>query len=134
MDVLPSGPRPHDPTGLLSRSRFSEFLNWAQDYYDQVLIDGTPILVASDAAIVGRVADGLVLVIQPEKNHRRAVLRAADEIHDANLNLIGLVINRISTDARQGYGSGYGYGYGYGYGEAYGDFDDIDENDQTKTS
>jgi polysaccharide biosynthesis transport protein len=51
-------------------------LAWAEANYDQVLIDCPPILAAADAAIIGRLTEGLILVIQPEKNHRRLVLRA----------------------------------------------------------
>jgi polysaccharide biosynthesis transport protein len=50
LDVMPSGTRPLDPTGLLSSTRFAELLSWATAHYDQVLIDCPPILVASDAA------------------------------------------------------------------------------------
>lgn len=116
--VVPSGTRPVDPTGLLASPRFAELLAWAETHYDQVLIDSPPILVASDAAIVGRVANGLMLVVQPHKNHRRLVIRAVEEVQNLGLQLVGIVLNRLSPQSGQAYyGSGYGYGYGNGYGE-----------------
>ena len=128
LDVLPSGPRPLDPTGLLTGERFSELLAWAQMNYDQVLIDCTPMLVASDAAIVGKIADGMMLVVQPQKNHRRLVLRTIEEARSVGLKLIGVVVNRISTE-----NGGDFYGSGYGYGHEYGDTDtDIDIDIDTK--
>jgi capsular exopolysaccharide synthesis family protein len=122
LDILPSGPRPFDPTGLLSSPRFSELLSWAVTQYEQVLVDCSPVLVASDAAIVGRLADGLMLVVQPEKNHRRAIIRAFDEVRVDGLNIVGIAVNNVSTDQGRGFfgSSGYGYGYGYGYGSGYG--------------
>jgi capsular exopolysaccharide synthesis family protein len=119
LDILPSGSRPLDPTGLLASDRFSELLAWAQENYEQILIDSAPMLAVSDATIVGKVADGLMLVIQPAKNHRRLVLRTVEEIRAAGINLVGVVINRISPDSSQQFYGGYGYGYGYGpaYGE-----------------
>ena len=116
LDVLPAGPLPTDPSGLLTNRRFAEFVAWACDHYDQVLIDTPPILAASDASIVSRLTGGLVLIIQPSKNHRRLVHRAVDEIRAANLELIGVVINRISDDGDSAYGYSYGYGQGYGHG------------------
>lgn len=71
MDMIPAGIRPVDPTGMLSGPRFAELLAWARSTYDQVLIDTPPILAASDATIIGRLVDGLMLVVQPEKNNRR---------------------------------------------------------------
>ncbi|MDG2380186.1 MAG: polysaccharide biosynthesis tyrosine autokinase [Pirellulaceae bacterium] len=117
LHILPAGTLPADPSGLLGTSRFSEFVSWACDHYDQVLIDTPPILAASDASIVTRLTNGLVLVVHPSKNHRRLVHRAVDEIRSANLNILGVVINRISsaTDTDYGYTYGYGQGYGHGY-------------------
>jgi tyrosine-protein kinase Etk/Wzc len=120
VDVVPSGSRPLDPTGLLTSARFAELLAWAEAHYDRVLIDSPPMLVASDAAAVARVAGGLMLVVQPQKNHRRLVVRAVDEARSVGLNLLGVIINRLSTDKGDAYyGDAYGYGYGYGvqYGE-----------------
>lgn len=125
LSVLPCGLRPSDPTGLLGDVRFSEFVAWVEAQYDQVLIDTPPILAASDAAIIGRLAHGLVLVVQPKKNHRRLVVRAVEELRGIDLNLIGIVVNRLASMAQGYYDTGYGYGYGYGYGE-----EELDESDQ----
>lgn len=118
-DVMPSGTRVADPTGLLASSRFAELLAWAESHYDQVLIDSPPILVASDAAIVGRIAQGFMLVVQPHKNHRRLVIRAVEEVRALGLQLVGIILNRLTSQGGEAYyGQGYGYGYGYGYGDS----------------
>jgi succinoglycan biosynthesis transport protein ExoP len=117
LDVLPSGTRPLDPTGLLSSSRFAEVLAWAAARYDQVLVDSPPVLVASAAAVVVRLAGGLMLVVQPQKNLRRLVVRAIEEARGVGLNVIGVVINRLSTEGGQSYyEDGYADAYAYGYG------------------
>ena len=123
LDILPCGPKPSNPAELLSGPRLSDLLAWAETHYDQVLVDCPPILAASDAAIVGRLTDSLILVVQPEKNHRRLVLRAVAGLAAIGVHVGGVVANRISTEKSAGYYgySGYGYGYGYGYGETHGD-------------
>ncbi len=113
LDVLPSGPRPRNPAELLTSDRFSELVSWAEENYDQVLIDSPPALVA-DAAIIGRLTDGVLLVVRPEKNRRRTVLRAAEGLAALGTRVLGIVINRLVDENREDYG-GYGYGYGYGY-------------------
>jgi capsular exopolysaccharide synthesis family protein len=128
-DVIPSGPRPLDPTGLLASARFGELLAWATGRYDQVLVDSPPMLVASDAAIVGRMAGGLMLVVQPQKNHRRLVTRAIEEIRGVGLHLVGIIINKLSSEGGQAY-YGEGYGYGYGYGVSYGEEISSDSQDE----
>ncbi len=111
LDVLTSGPRPTNPAELLANPRFSELLAWAETVYDQVLIDSPPALATSDAAVIGRLADGLVIVVQPDKNRRRLVTRAIESLTALKIPLLGIVVNRIGSEGNRGY---YGYGYGYG--------------------
>ncbi len=127
LEIIPCGPRPADPGEALSSTRFMDVIAWAETHYDQVLIDCPPVMAASDAAIVGRIVDGMMLVVQPQKNHRRLVIRAAEHLTTAGVNLIGIVANRV-TDDSGGYG-GYGYGYGYGLGYGYGEDEEDDERD-----
>ena len=120
LDVLPSGPRPSNPAELLATPRFSELLAWAETVYDQVLIDSPPALATSDAAVIGRLVDGVVMVVQPVKNRRRMVIRAVESFNALKIPVLGLVINRVGADNDSnyyGYGDGYGYGYSYQYGE-----------------
>ncbi|MHC4399071.1 MAG: polysaccharide biosynthesis tyrosine autokinase [Planctomycetota bacterium] len=128
LDVLPSGPRPANPAELLGDQRFSELLAWAETVYDQVLIDSPPALVTSDTAVIGRLVDGVVLVVQPAKNRRRLVTRAAESFSMLKIPLLGVVVNRIDFQKDGAY---YGYGgyYGYGYGGTPEDEDDLDAPD-----
>jgi capsular exopolysaccharide synthesis family protein len=110
LDVLPCGPKASDPSELLSGPKLAELLAWASNVYDQVLVDCPPVLAARDAAIVGRQIDGAVLVVQPDKNHRRLVLRGADALRSMQVQLIGVVANGVAQDR-------HAYYYGMHYGE-----------------
>jgi polysaccharide biosynthesis transport protein len=116
LDVLPAGRRLPNPAELLSGSRFVELLGWANDHYDQVIVDCPPVLAVSDAQIVGQLIDGAVLVVRPEKNHRRLVLKACESFFVTGCKVLGVVANGLSSNSGGGYGYGYGYGSGYGYG------------------
>jgi succinoglycan biosynthesis transport protein ExoP len=114
LDILPCGPKATDPSELLSGPRMAELLAWAGSIYDQVLVDCPPVGAASDAAIVGRQVDGVVLVVQPEKNHRRLVLRSADTVRAMQAELIGVVANGVAQDRNSYY---YGMVYGHEYND-----------------
>jgi capsular exopolysaccharide synthesis family protein len=131
LDILPCGPKPPDPADLLSSSRFMDLIAWAETHYDQVLIDCPPVLAASDAAIVGRLVDGVILVVQPEKNHRRLVLRAAEILAAMDVSLFGTVANRMSDEKGGGY-YGYGYGYDYADGDGYEDEEELEEASESQ--
>ena len=113
LDVVPAGPRRANPSELLSGSRMVDLLAWAESRYDQILVDSPPILAAADSGIIGRLVDGLVLVVSPQKNQRRLVMRATDSLANVGVSLLGVVVNRITSDKDHGYGYGYGYGYEY---------------------
>lgn len=113
LDVIPSGPRPVNPMELLAGDRFSDLLAWAETVYDQIIIDSPPVLAVSDSVIIGRLVDGIVLTVRPEKNRRRLVIRAVESFPALGVNILGIVINNVDTQKNQGY---YGYGYSYNYG------------------
>jgi len=115
LDVLASGPRRPNPAEMLAGPQFPELLAWADAHYDQVLVDSPPVLAASDAQIIGRLVDGVVLVVHAESNRRRVVTRAVESFTSLGVEVLGVVANRVNPD--RGVGYGYGYGYGYRYGE-----------------
>jgi capsular exopolysaccharide synthesis family protein len=111
LQVIPTGRRRSSPAELLGNGRFAELLAWAESHYDQVLVDCPPVLAVSDAQIVGQLVDAAVMVVRPDKNHRRNVVRAVENFHATGCQVIGVVANGVAPDA-----DAYGYGYGYGYG------------------
>lgn len=121
LDIIPAGLRRPNPAELLASSAFIELLAWADSQYDQVLVDCPPVLAVSDAQIVGRLVDGAILVVRPDKNHRRLVARACESFRSTGSQVLGVVAN----DVHDFHGSGYGYGYGYTY---HGDDEGEDES------
>ncbi|MEM8946997.1 MAG: polysaccharide biosynthesis tyrosine autokinase [Planctomycetota bacterium] len=123
LDVLPVGLRRPNPAELLSSKAFVELLAWADSQYDRVIVDCPPVLAVSDAQIVGQLVDGAILVVRPEKNHRRSVMRAVESFQTSGCRVLGVVANGLSSEA-----AGYGYGgYGYGYGDEYGHSSELAE-------
>jgi succinoglycan biosynthesis transport protein ExoP len=133
LDVIGAGRRPADSAEMLERDRFSDLIAWAETAYDQILIDSPPVLAAADSAIVGRAADGVILVVQPQKNHRRLVLRAHEGLVTLGAHVLGTVVNAVDEDDGAGYYGygGYGYGYGSGYGSGYGNDEAEEDADET---
>ena len=113
LHILPAGPKPINPVELLTSERLSDLLAWAETQYDQVLIDAPPSLAVTDAAIIGRLVEGAILTVRPDRNRRKGILRAAEALTSLGCELHGIVLNQIEP-THATYGFGYGYGYGYG--------------------
>jgi capsular exopolysaccharide synthesis family protein len=117
LDVIPSGPRPTNPAEMLVSPRLPELLAWGESNYDVVLIDGPPVLPVADSMIIGRLVDGVLFVVRPEKTRRRLALRAVDSIQNFGVKVVGVVANHVTFEKSHSYyGYGYGYSYQYGYG------------------
>ena len=127
LDVLPCGPRNMNAGMLLSMPALADILDWATSQYDQVIVDCPPTLPVSDAAIVGRLVDGMIFLMNPDKTHRRSVARAVDQLKAMGLKIVGIVANTSLSEESDSYGYGYGYGYGVEY--TYGHDDDLESQD-----
>ncbi|MGH9164512.1 MAG: polysaccharide biosynthesis tyrosine autokinase, partial [Acidimicrobiales bacterium] len=110
--VLASGPRPPNPSELLSGSRTIEVIVALQRHADVVVIDSPPVLPVSDALVLAARVDATLLVAHARRTSRRAITRALELLHQVDAPVVGTVLN--GTKASEGYGSASGYGYGYG--------------------
>lgn len=120
LDLISSGPKPVNPVELLSGERLADLIAWADGRYDQILIDAPPSLAVADVQVIGRVVDGAILIVRPDTNRRRMVIRAAESLTALGCELLGIVVNQLQPKTGEEYQYGYGYGYGgnggYGYG------------------
>ena len=114
LDILPSGPVPPFPTEMLSSEAMTRLLQRLGDLYTHVVIDSPPILSVTDAAILGRVVDAVVLVVRHRKASKNIMRRARDLLIRSGAPMAGLVLNAVDLNSPEYYGY-YGYtGYSYG--------------------
>jgi succinoglycan biosynthesis transport protein ExoP len=108
---LCSGPLPPNPAELLAGPRMATLLRLASASFDQVIIDGPPVLGIADAAILSNLAGGTLVVVEAGSTrlgYARGVLK---RLSAARARVLGVVLTKL--DPRQG-GTTYGYGdYGY---------------------
>lgn len=115
---VPAGPTPPNPAELVGSERMRETLEKLRDEYDFVIVDSPPTLPVTDAVLLGREADGVVLVVKGNDTPRELVKRARDQLQQAGVHILGALVNNVHG----GWGSLYGYGryyggyYGYGVG------------------
>ncbi len=93
--MLPSGPIPTDPSGLIGSHRMDQLMSDVSKRFDVVLIDSPPILGVSDASLLVSKADASLLVLQPRKMPVKALLRAKSLIENVGGQIMGLVMNNV---------------------------------------
>ncbi|MDP9164488.1 MAG: polysaccharide biosynthesis tyrosine autokinase [Actinomycetota bacterium] len=113
--VLTSGALPPNPSELLGSAQMDHVLRELEALADVVIIDAPPILPVTDAAVLGAVTSGVVMVVSAEKTRRDQVKRAASNVQSVGGIVLGTVFNKVPRKGVDSYGYGYGYGY-YGPG------------------
>ena len=93
LDLLPSGPRSSNVPCLLSSPRASELFDRLRVCYDAVLVDTPPVLQISDARLLGRFSDGVVLLVRAGKTLREAVRSAQERFDQDGTTVLGTVLN-----------------------------------------
>lgn len=118
LDVILSGPLPPNPAELLAGPKMLSLLTVAMAKYDQVIIDGPPIMGLADAPIIAHVATGTLLVIDAGRIRKQVAKSAVKRLLSTRARLVGGLLAKVNTRAT-GYG-GYGYSdyayYNYGGG------------------
>jgi capsular exopolysaccharide synthesis family protein len=117
LTVVTSGAMPANPAELLSAARFRSLLKVAVHSYDQVIIDGPPLLGLADVPIIANAADSTLITI--EAGHARiGVLRGAlKRLFAVRARIAGALLVKYDPRAA-GEGQGFGYSdYYYRYAE-----------------
>lgn len=139
LDVIFSGPFSPNPAELLEEPLFDNLVGRAKAEYDYVIIDTPPIASVIDAAIVSRVCDGVVLVIESGAISYRIAQKVKQQMEKTGCRILGVVLNKVGGESSGYYSKYYGtygkYGkYSRYYGKEYGGLDDEHESGKPKAA
>lgn len=107
LDILPAGQVPPNPSELLGSKAMIALLRKLSDRYDMVLLDSSPLLPVTDAAILSQFAGGTLVVAGADRIHRAQLRHALESLATASANVLGLVLNKVSRRDVSAYGYGY---------------------------
>jgi len=107
--LLPAGPPSENPAALLSSERMQRLLSRLREHCDYVVIDTPSASTFADAAMLGPLVDGVVLVMRANQPVSSAERRTKDLFMKVGANVIGVVLN----DASPLYDDSFSYHYRY---------------------
>ncbi len=110
ISVLASGPRPPNPSELLSLDRTASIIRSLGQEYSIVFLDCPPVLPVTDALVLSRVVDATIFLATANRTTRRSATRSVEMLRQVSSPLLGTVLNGVA--AEDTYGSLYEY-YGY---------------------
>jgi polysaccharide biosynthesis transport protein len=111
--ILPCGALPPNPAELLMTKRFEHVLAELKKRFARIILDSPPLGAVTDAVVLSRHVDGVVMVVRAGRTQRDDVKRSSRQIRDVKGPLFGVIVNEFDASSRGGY---YYYSY-YGYGK-----------------
>ncbi|MEY4505563.1 MAG: hypothetical protein RL297_141 [Pseudomonadota bacterium] len=112
LDFLSTGPLPPNPADLLMNERLADLLQTLSTQYDHILIDSPPVLVVSDAAVLGRMVGASFLVAREGQTTLGELEEAHKRLAQSGVQVKGVLYNDIQARPSR-YGSKYGYRYSH---------------------
>src|SRR5579884_1475382 len=92
--LIPAGSSNQNPAELVSSGRMSTLLNRLSPLFDWIILDSPPAVAVSDAALLAKYCDGVIMVVRSNATPFDMAKRARQEFGD---NLVGVVLNGIDT-------------------------------------
>ncbi len=109
LHVLSVAAKPPNPGEVVCSSALRELIDQLAPAYDRIIIDTPPCLAASDVLTLARLADGVLLVVKADATPREAITAAVRQLRNAQVRLLGSVLNQVNLSRHRAYAGGYYY-------------------------
>lgn len=101
LTLMPSGPVPLDPIVYVSNSRFAGVIQKLGILFDRLVIEAPAAHTFSDALILSKYVDGVVLVFEADSTESTDLLEGIQYFQDSGAPLLGVVLNKVKNVRNQ---------------------------------
>ncbi len=110
LTVMLAGKHPKNPAELLNSKKMEAVLRKFREKFDYIFIDTPPVMLLTDACILGYMVDGVMMVVQAGKTQRDSVKQAETKLVQARAKVLGYVMTNLEYHLPT-----YLYRYAHGY-------------------
>ena len=114
LPVICCGEIPPNPTELLSSKRMEALLKTLKEAYDYIIIDLPPISAVSDALIVSKLTNRVIVVVRQDYVDKKLLDDTVCQLQLNEARIIGFVMNGTRSESKYYRYKKYGRKYGYG--------------------
>lgn len=107
LTVLTSGAIPPNPSELLGSQAARKLLSELRSQFDYVIVDSTPLLAVTDAAILAAGADAVLIMTRFGQTKREQLAHAVGSLESVGAPLLGAVFTMMPTRGRSTYSYTY---------------------------
>ncbi|MBX3180659.1 MAG: AAA family ATPase [Candidatus Hydrogenedentes bacterium] len=102
LGIIGPGTRPNELAGHLASRDMMDFLEWADEHFDHIILDAPPLMLMSDAKLLAPAIDGVVFVVGAGSATLGVTSRCLRDLDLLRANTIGLVLSGL-RNMRGGY-------------------------------
>lgn len=125
LTLLASGRLRPNPAEILNQASLMAAIESIRSEYDWIICDAPPVLAVADAAILSRLADGVLVVIGANSTPLGTIRATLDHLAAVSARLRGVVLNNVDLRRDSHY-------YGYYYSARYSDYEGAPRNSPAK--
>ncbi len=111
--VVTSGIIPPNPSELLGSDKMALLINKLEKEWDIVLFDSPPLVAVTDATMISKEIDKIVIVVKVGQTDKGAFSRTVELLNNVKAPIGGVVLNAVTQNSS--YGSYYYYYQYYNY-------------------
>jgi succinoglycan biosynthesis transport protein ExoP len=111
LDAISCGPIPPNPSEMLGSARMEKLLTTLRNHYAYIIIDSPPSTAVTDAGVISKCVDGVILVIRAGYLSREIIINGVAQFEAVGANILGAILNGVDM-GRDGY---HYYQYYYSY-------------------
>ncbi len=111
LDVICSGAIPPNPSELLASKYMKNILDELEKQYDYIILDTPPINLVSDALVLLKNSDGIVIVIKDGESTYPEYNRTIELLNRADAKILGVIVNGTKMNKKSKYSRVYKYDY-----------------------
>lgn len=102
LGIIGPGLDPRALAGRLASREMMDFMEWADEHFDHIIIDTPPLLLMSDAKLIAPAIDGVLFVVGVGHSTLGMVSRGLRDLELLRANTVGVVLNGVRS-LRGGY-------------------------------
>lgn len=95
--LLPAGVTPPNPMALLDSERMANLIELFREQFDYIIFDTPSLTGCADAAVLGNLADGVLMVMRPRQVTFDRANAAKTLLARSGVNVLGLVANGVDS-------------------------------------
>ncbi|MEA5573931.1 GumC family protein [Calothrix sp. UHCC 0171] len=97
LSVLTAGVIPPNPLVLIGSESMNALIHSLSESYDYIIFDTPPLAGTADAAVLGKMVDGVLVVVRPGVGDTASALAAKSLLLRSEANVLGIIANGVNV-------------------------------------